>query len=116
VAQAKKAATKRKGQAAVARQEKEPKPKQVTFKGLTLTLPLSLPETFVLDIVELEATEGPMPLFRMLRSILGAEQFGQLRSAIDRKVIMTEDLDSIITDVFEKYGIGPGESSASQDS
>ena len=65
------------------------------------------------DVVELEASENnALPLLRMLRTIVGAEQFGQIRNRIG----VSEDLGELLREVFAAYGITMGESSASPDS
>ncbi len=110
-------AAKSPSKAATAKAEKQPKAKKLTFGGLKLTLPPELPETILFDFTEIEAAgDSPMPLFRMLRSILGPEQFVQLRNAIDSKNIEAGKLDGLVEAILGKYGVSTGESSASQDS
>jgi hypothetical protein len=105
------------GKAAAARAERKPKAKSLTFKGLKFKLPPELPDTFIFDVIEIEAAgESAGPIFRMLRSILGPEQFTELRNAVQSKAIAADDIDDFVSAVFEKYGLDLGESSASQDS
>ncbi len=105
------------GKAAAARAEKKPRAKSLTFKGVKFTLPPELPDTFIFDVVEIEANgDGIGPIFRMLRSILGGAQFVQLRNAVEDGTIAAEEIDDLVSAVFDKYGLMPGESSASQDS
>lgn len=100
---------------AAARAEKKPKAKTYTQGGIKFNLPATLPETIIFDMVEIDATEGaPMPVYKMLRSILGPEQFNKLRNAIEAGTIKSEDLDTFIEGVFAKYGVTPGEATASQ--
>jgi len=105
------------GKAAAARAERKPRPKSLTFKGLKFTLQPELPDTFIFDVIEVEAAgEGIGPIFRMLRSMLGGEQFMRLRNAVEDGTIAVEEVDDFVGAVFEKYGLGLGEPSASQDS
>lgn len=105
------------GKAAAARAERKPRAKALTFKGLKFALPAELPDTFIFDVIEIEAAgESAGPIFRMLRSILGSEQFNVLRNAVENKAIAATEIDDFVSAVFEKYGLGLGESSASQDS
>jgi hypothetical protein len=98
-------------EAAAARSEKSPKGKTLKFKGLTVKLPPTLPDTLLFDMAEIEAAgENPMPVFRMLRSVLGPEQFGEVRAAVEAGTIKVADLDDFITQIFGKYGLSPGES------
>lgn len=105
------------GKAAAARAERKPRAKSLAFKGLKFTLPPELPDTFIFDVIEIEAAgESVGPIFRMLRSILGPEQFNVLRNAVENKTIAPEEIDDFVSAVFGKYGLDLGESSASQDS
>lgn len=100
---------------AAARAEKAPKPKKLTFKGIKLTLPAELPPTLLFDFTELEAAgDNPMPLFRLLRSILGPSQFTEIRNAMDTGTLEATDLSGLLEATLGKYGLTPGESSASQ--
>lgn len=102
---------------AAARAEKSPKEKSLTFNGVKFKLPPTLPDTILFDMVEVEAQgASPLPMFRMLRSILGQEQFGALREAVETETIPAEELDRFIESVFAKYGVTPGERSASRTS
>lgn len=101
--------------AAAARSERKPKPKKLTFKGLKLTLPPELPETILFDFVDLEdAGNNPIPMFRLLKSVLGDEQFLALRHANANGTVQAEDLPELLEVIFGKYGLTPGESEASQ--
>lgn len=105
------------GKAAAARAERKPRPKSLTFKGLKFTLQPELPDTFIFDVVEVEAAGDSIgPIFRMLRSMLGSEQFMRLRNAVEAGTIAPEEIDDFVAAVFEKYGLDLGESSASRES
>lgn len=107
-----------KGAAARAEAATDPAAKTIQFGGQTLNLPDSLPETILFDITELEASEGdPMPIYRMLRSVLDKEQFTLVRNEIGRMNGAADGaVDRLLGDIFEQYGISLGESSASPDS
>jgi hypothetical protein len=99
--------------AGAARSEANGKPKHLKFRGLNLELPAELPETLVYDIVALRhAGDNPMPAFDILYSIVGQEQFFEIRN----KIGITDDLSELFTKLFAKYGMTLGESSASQSS
>ncbi len=103
----------KKGSAAV-RAEKA-KSKSVKFRGETLQLPDELPPTLLFDITEVEAADdNPMPVFRMLRSLLGAEQFVAVRN----KIAVSEnedfaDVGKLVEAIFAQYGVSAGEAPAS---
>jgi hypothetical protein len=98
--------------ASAARSEKKPRAKTITWQGLKLKLPAELPPGVAFDIVEAEASDNPMSVLRTLRSILGSEQFVQVRYKFEE---LGEDAKAgdLIDAVFNKYGVGLGESSAS---
>lgn len=105
------------GKAAAARAEKKPRAKSLTFNGIKFTLPPELPDTFIFDVIEIEAAGDSIgPVFRMLRSMIGPEQFNLLRNAVEDKSISPDEIDDFVSAVFDKYGLGLGESSASQGS
>jgi len=106
-------------QATAARAEKQKggKSKALTFNGVKFKLPAVLPDTILFDMVEVESQgSSPLPMFRMLRSILGQEQFAALREAVESETIPAEELDRFIEALFSKYGVTPGEPSASRTS
>lgn len=111
---AKRAAASRKGAAARAEVAARPAAKQVEFRGHTFTLPDELPATLLFDITDLEvAGNDPMPVFRLLRSLLGPDQFTELRNLVagDEQIVHT--IDELIEDLFAQYGVSLGERSAS---
>lgn len=98
-------------QAEAARDEATESAKTVAFRGATLTLPPELPATMLFDIVELEAAgDNPMPLFRLLRSVLGPEQFVEVRNEIKPDEEIVDAVDGLLTDVFGQYGLTLGKS------
>lgn len=102
---------------AVAEVSTETDAKTVTFRQLTLTLPEQLPPTMLFHITDLEAAGGnPLPVFRLLREILGAEQFNDVRTELTGDSQVVSAVDGLLGDIFDQYGIGLGESSASQNS
>jgi hypothetical protein len=98
--------------ASAARAEKSPKQKKYEFNGVKFVLPPLLPDTIMFDIVDMESGNAVV-VFRTLKSILGSEQFYALRQAVDDQTIKAEELDTFIEGLFEKYGVSPGEPSAS---
>lgn len=98
---------------AVARSERNGKPKTVDFKALTLTLPKDLPATIDFDLIELETEQTLQPIYRMLRSILGADQFLDVRNAVDPDDPERSDIFGLFQAIFDAYGVEPGESEAS---
>lgn len=99
--------------AAAARAEKKPKAKKLTWKGLKLDLPAEFPEQvitgFQVDRVLSEDNDPSLPYFRMLKSMLGPEQL----LAAKEKLTKEEDVSDLLGAIFEKYGVGLGESKAS---
>lgn len=96
--------------AAAARAEKKPAPRKLTWKGLKLELPPELPDTLLFDITEMEAAgDSGLAAFRMLRSLLGQDQFLQVRNALDRKEIEPLDIADLFEAVLAKYGLTSGE-------
>lgn len=91
--------------------------KTVEWQGLTLTMPAEIPAVLLFDITELEATSdgNPMPMFRLLRSLLGGQQFTQARHHVPKGDDGTA-VFHLLSDALGQYGINLGESPASQDS
>jgi hypothetical protein len=103
--------------AAAARSEKpkgKPKAKKLTWKGVELELPAEFPEKvitqFQVDQVLAEDANPSLPYFRLLKTMVGGEQLMQVRSVLETE----EDVSELLDAVFGKYGIGLGESGASQ--
>jgi hypothetical protein len=104
---------------AAARAEAKPKPKKFTWRGLRLTLPAELPLELMFDIAELEAVdENPMPIFRLLRTMLGPEQFTDVRNKFADIGTKNGDdpLGGLVEGILSKYGVTLGESKASSES
>lgn len=101
---------------AAAADELDPQPKQVTFREVTLDLPEDLPGTILFDLTELEASGNAMAVYRMLRSVLGPEQFATVRNQMTADDNVGELIDGLFDEVFGAYGITVGESSASEQS
>lgn len=85
----------------------------IHWRDLELTLPAKVPPTVLFDVVECEADEDALAMFRLLRSLLGGEQFTDVRNAIRED----DDINTLVVDLFEQifgeYGSDPGEASAS---
>lgn len=102
--------------AAAARAEKKPesKPKEIQFHELTLTLPERLPETVMFDITDIESgvqMDDPRPIFRLLRSVVGGEQFVAIRNQIEIETLpVGEAVMELMKDVLAEYGLTSGES------
>jgi hypothetical protein len=117
------AAAKRKGAAGAApsrarvaaAEADEPQPKTVEFRGLTLTLGEALPNTFIWDAAEANGNE--LAYYQLVQSLVPPEQRLVVRSVLAES---GEDSDAFMSDladvVLGAYGIGLGESSASQES
>lgn len=101
---------------AAARAETKPKAKQFKWRGLTLKLPAELPLEMMFDIAELEASDqNPMPIFRLLRSMLGPEQFTDCRNRIAEVSDKNgkDPLAGLVEGVLGQYGVTLGNSEAS---
>lgn len=98
-----------------ARAEAKPKPKKLTWHGLKLELPADPPEEMLFDLIEIEADGDMAAIMRMLRSLLGPEQFMEVRNKVSelRREKPQERgayVEEITNAVFEKYGMTLGES------
>lgn len=102
--------------AAAARAEKKPEPesKEVQFHGLKLELPDRLPETVMFDITDIESgvqMDDPRPIFRLLRSVVGGDQFVAIRNQIEIESLpVGESVMDLMKDVLAEYGLTSGES------
>jgi|ERR1041384_977935 hypothetical protein len=112
-------ATKAGSKAAAARAEKtkgKAKTKKLTWKGIKLELPAEFPEKvmtqFQVDRVLAEDGDPSLPYFRLLKTMIGNEQLVQVRSVLETE----KDVSDLLEALFDKYGMGLGESGASQDS
>lgn len=104
--------------ATAARDEvKEDGPKTFTHGGLTLTLPREMPNEVLFDMIEAESAETGVDEFliglRILRSIVGQDQFTDIRNKVGADVEKTLELMNLVLD---QYGLTMGESPASPDS
>lgn len=96
----------------------------VKWRDLSLTVPGSLPLAVAFDMAEAEEDGAgaldQQTVFRVLRAVLGREQFRQVRNYVaDERITVDEGMD-VLVDLFEAvtrtYGFEPGESSASDGS
>lgn len=89
-------------------------PAIVKFHNLELELPEKLPETVIFDITDLEAgvsMEDPRPMFRLLRSVVGPEQFLAIRHVLEAEQLSVgEEVLALMSDVLGEYGLSAGES------
>jgi hypothetical protein len=106
--------------AAAARAETTPEPRTVEFDGLTLTLATDFPEEIFFDMIESEASQAEgnpgneyIVNLRLLRSLVGPDQFTDIRHRFGRN---PEKVVDLVNAVLEQYGLTMGESSASPDS
>lgn len=111
--------------AAAAKAEQKPKEKSFEWRGLTLVMPAEEPGELLFDFADFEEQQrneeqriGPM--FALVKSLVGGEQFQQIRGKVRAdKLSMTDTGDEIaalLNSLLEQYGMGLGESEASQDS
>lgn len=97
-------------QAAAASGEAKGENKTVDFREITLTLPPELPATLLFDVTELEvAGQNPMPVFRLLRSLVGPDQFAEIRNALNPDDDAMSLIDELLGSIFGAYGIELGE-------
>lgn len=100
--------------------EEKQEPKIVEWQGLKLELPIEPPEEMLFDIAEVEASpDDTMSIFRVLRSLLGRDQFIEVRNKVaELRAVEPDEIHSrdVIEKVLEAFGMSLGESSASQDS
>lgn len=85
-------------------------PRSIKFRELELELPRELPPTILFDLTDLESTgENAMPIFRMLKSLLGPEQFVQVRNVLKPDDSVSDLVDEMLGDIFTQYGVSLGE-------
>lgn len=98
--------------------DQEPEVKGIKYHKLELRLPDSLPETVMFDITDMEAgvaTDDPRPVFRLLRSVLGPDQFVSVRNIIESEnLTVGDEVIELMKDVLAEYGLTAGESGASE--
>jgi hypothetical protein len=91
--------------------------KTFEYEGLKLTLPAEFPTEVLFDMVEVESAntfvDQMIVSLRILRSIVGQDQFIEIRNVLGRDVTKTLDL---MERVLELYGLTMGESAASPES
>lgn len=99
-------AAQKKAKAAQAEQDK----KKITFRDLELQLPEELPTAILFDVVELEAdANDPLPLFRLLRALVGPDQFTDVRNQIADDEDVFDSLDELVKAALAPYGMSLGE-------
>ncbi len=112
--------TKRVSKAAAAKAEKDTAERTIAWQGLTLTLPPMLPESITLRLVQIEdaaAEKNPAPTWKLLTSIVGADQFDSIIRILERNEgVDIGDVVKLLSDIFAQYGTSEGESEASQGS
>ena len=106
-----------KSKPAAAQAEAKPEPKTVEVRGLTLTLPESLPATFAFDVAEMQQEATVFAVIRLLTTFLGSEQVVEIRGKVARGEVTDDDLGDflgeILEAIFEEFGLSLGESEAS---
>lgn len=105
-----------KAAAAKAEVEERPEKKTIEWRGLTLELPDFPPRSLVLRGVQAEDADGPQPMLKMLKRMIGEEQY----ESVVRVVEHADDEDEALSaayalcgEVFAQYGVDEGESEAS---
>lgn len=93
------------------------KAKVVDFRGLALTLPATMPLSVSFDLAGASGSVFPDVIF--LASILGPEQVTTLRRQLDADGVSldpagTEVLGKLVEEICASYGLGTGESAASE--
>lgn len=106
----------KKSRSRAARQEKAPETKTVEWKGIKLELPAEAPEgafvRFEFDRALSGGAQDMRPVMVLLLELLGEAQLSEARD----KVETFGDINQLVDLVLGAYGLGPGESQASQDS
>lgn len=92
---------------AAARRADQKKNKNITWKGIKFDLPERMPKAILFDFIDIEA-EGtdPAPVFRMLRSLVGAQQFQKVRNAVEQGNAEPDDVFDLVRKILNKYGVG----------
>lgn len=87
----------------------------VEFRGLTLTLEDELPKTFMWDAAE--SADNDVAFYKLVQSLIDAEQRFAVRAALaESDGSAAEFMQELSESILGAYGLGLGESSASQGS
>jgi hypothetical protein len=92
-------------------------PKTIAWHELELTLPPELPAWFMFDMTTAEA-EDDLNSFAVhaVRNLLTIDQWKKARDWAVEKQLSMESFTEIVDQVYAAYGLGPGESEASDSS
>lgn len=94
--------------AAAARSEAKGEAKTATFRDLTLSLPPTLPASVAFDFMG--GDDDPSMPFRVMRDVLGDDQYQQVRDAVTGDSIdnLGEIVSDLLNSVLEQYGLSAG--------
>lgn len=114
-----------KSKAAKAAAETAPEKKSIVWEGMTLDLPDDAPGGLLFDFYDFEesqrtGSERIGPVLDLVRSLVGDDQFEQIRVMVKKSGTSLEEtflnISNLLSELLEQYGMALGESSASQDS
>jgi hypothetical protein len=101
-----------KAAAAKAEVEENPEKKSVEWQGLTLELPDRPPQSLLFRSIQAEDSDGPQPMLKMLKRMIGDDQF----ESVVRVIETADDEDEVIAsafglvgEIFAQYGVDEGE-------
>lgn len=102
--------------------EKDGGPRTVPWRGLGLEVPAVLPAEFAWAMAEVEESDRKSfaPVLGLIRSIIGEEQEQRVREKLTADGVSFADvpevLETLISSIFESYGMAEGDSDASPQS
>lgn len=118
-ATSRKAASKR-GAAARAEAQGEPKTFHFNDLDLTLELPVELPGELMFDLYQAQQATHSHGAVKLIYTLLGEEQASRVRDAIAAKKLSVADteptLGKLFNEALREYALEPGESPASESS
>lgn len=110
------AETKTKSKAAAAKAETDGAARTIEWQGQTIALPAEMPDAILMDLGLVQASDDASASFQMLMTLIGEDQYKQVRNLLRKGTIALSEVADLIRLVFEEYGTTEGESEASQDS
>lgn len=84
---------------AVAEAEVKDDTRTIDWRGLSLTVPSEIPPVLMFDFISMETSDDAMSLMRMFHTLLGPDQFVEVRNVISK--IGAEEQAEVIGELSE---------------
>jgi hypothetical protein len=111
--------TKKPNKSKAARDEKAPRGKTLTWRGVKLKLPSAdkVSGATLIDFELVKTADGFGPIIGLIGTFIGTEQLGWVKQQVVSENLNVEEtieaMSDLLAGIFEKYGMAPGESEAS---